>query len=150
MVTAIFLLVVLAALGGFIVSIFTSQQQTSALDLQGERAYQAARSGIEWGVYQIASPENLNYGKTAAPFTIQYACAGSPATLNGLGGSLAGFAVTVTCSFSDHTEGSNLIRVYQLTSTATAGGAVGNGDYVERRVDLTTSTCRQALDDQEC
>lgn len=150
LVTAIFLLVVLAALGGFIVNIFTSQQQTSALDLQGERAYQAARAGIEWGAYQIADPENRNYGKIAASFTLQYACAGAPATLNGLGGSLAGFTVNVTCGFSDHAEGGNTIRVYQLTSTATAGGAVGNKDYVERRIDLTTSTCRQAVDGREC
>ncbi len=158
LVSAIFLLVVLAALGGFIVSIFTSQQQTSALDLQGERAYQAARAGIEWGAYQIATPENNNYGLTSG-FTNQYGggacpntctCPGSPTTLNGLGGSLANFTVAVTCSFSDHPEGSNTIRVYQLTSTANAGGVVGNGDYVERRVDLTASTCRQAVNGPEC
>ena len=44
-VTAIFLLVVLAALGGFIATISTTQHIGSALDVSGARAYQAARSG---------------------------------------------------------------------------------------------------------
>jgi MSHA biogenesis protein MshP len=52
LVTAIFLLVVLAGLGVAMVTIFTSQQQSSTLDVQGARAYQAARAGIEWGLFQ--------------------------------------------------------------------------------------------------
>jgi MSHA biogenesis protein MshP len=50
-VTAIFLLVVLAGLGVALVTIFTSQQQAIALDEQGVRAGQAARAGIEWGLF---------------------------------------------------------------------------------------------------
>ena len=53
LVTAIFLLVILAALGAFILTISGTQQTSSALDVQGTRAYQAARSGIEWGSYQL-------------------------------------------------------------------------------------------------
>jgi len=51
-VTAIFLLVVLAGLGVAAVRIFNAQQASSSLDLDGARAYQAARAGIEWGLYQ--------------------------------------------------------------------------------------------------
>ena len=43
LVTAIFLLVVLAGLATALVSVFTTQRQSSALDEQGARAYQAAR-----------------------------------------------------------------------------------------------------------
>jgi len=50
-VTAIFLLVVLAGLGVALVTIFTAQQQAILLDEQGVRAQQAARAGIEWGLY---------------------------------------------------------------------------------------------------
>ncbi|THC46540.1 agglutinin biogenesis protein MshP [Massilia sp. Mn16-1_5] len=50
-VTAIFLLVVLAGLGVALISVFNSQQQGIALDEQGVRAQQAARAGIEWGLY---------------------------------------------------------------------------------------------------
>ena len=49
--TAIFLIVALAALGGFIVTVSTQQQIGSALDVTGARVYQAARAGTEWGLY---------------------------------------------------------------------------------------------------
>jgi len=53
LVTAIFLLVILAALGAFILTISGTQQTSSALDVQGSRAYQAARAGIDWASYQL-------------------------------------------------------------------------------------------------
>jgi Tfp pilus assembly protein PilX len=53
LVTAIFLLVILAALGAFILTISGTQQTSSALDVQGSRAYQAARAGIEWASDQL-------------------------------------------------------------------------------------------------
>ena len=59
LVTAIFLLVILASLGAFIVTVAGVQQTSSALDVQGTRAYQAARAGIEWASYQV-----LNAGAT--------------------------------------------------------------------------------------
>ena len=52
LVTAIFLLVVLAGLGVAMVGLFNAQQTSSNLDLQGARAYQAARAGLEWGLFQ--------------------------------------------------------------------------------------------------
>jgi MSHA biogenesis protein MshP len=83
LVTAIFLLVVLAGLGVAMVSLFTSQQASADLDLQGARAYQAARAGIEWGVYQRLRNDACN----------------SETSLDMSGsGSLSGFRVFVTCS----------------------------------------------------
>ena len=52
LVTAIFLLVVLAGLAVAMVGISGAQHSASALDVQGARAYQAARAGIEWGLFQ--------------------------------------------------------------------------------------------------
>ncbi len=49
-IAAIFVLVVLAALGAFMVTSSNTQQLTSALDVQGSRAYWAARAGLEWGL----------------------------------------------------------------------------------------------------
>lgn len=49
-VAAIFILVVLAALAGFVVSVSSTQHLTFAQDIQGARAYQAARVGVEWGI----------------------------------------------------------------------------------------------------
>ncbi|WP_229723902.1 pilus assembly PilX family protein [Oxalicibacterium solurbis] len=58
LVSAIFLLIVLAALGVAMVTISTTQHQSSSLDIEGVRAYQAAKAGIEWGVYQKLPPRN--------------------------------------------------------------------------------------------
>jgi MSHA biogenesis protein MshP len=117
-VTAIFLLVILGGLAAFIVTVSTAMHTASAIDLQGARAYQAARAGIEWGAYQALAP---------AP-----SCAGAT-TLPALGGSLAGFTTTVTCSQSVHTEGAATVTTYQVTSTATFGAA-GSADFMERQL----------------
>ena len=61
-IAAIFLLVALAALGAFMVTFSNTQQLTSAQDLQGSRAYWAARAGLEWGIVRGA-------GASACPST---------------------------------------------------------------------------------
>ena len=51
--SAIFLLVVLSALGAFLLTFSSGQQMSSAADINGSRAYWAARAGIEWGAAKI-------------------------------------------------------------------------------------------------
>jgi len=128
LVTAIFLLVVLATLGTLMVTFFAAQQQSSALDVMGTRAYQAARAGVEWAAYQVAiSPPNA-----AAPT----GCAINFAA-GDLAGTLSPFAVTVTCLAPvSAVEGASTIWVYDVTSTATYGGAPGNTDYIERVISV--------------
>jgi MSHA biogenesis protein MshP len=143
-VTAVFLVVILALLGVFIVSITGLQQSSQALDVQGVRAYQAARAGIEWGAYHVLDPNNA--AGAALP-----ACPASPAHLTGLAGSLASFTVTVTCASSDTKEGNRDIRVFHLTATgcnapgaappASCPGAPATG-YVERQLQATLSKCK--------
>lgn len=53
--SAIFLLVVLAALGAFMVNISITSQSSALLDVAGERAYQAANAGMEWARYRIST-----------------------------------------------------------------------------------------------
>lgn len=144
-VSAIFLLVVLGALGAFMVTLSTVQNVTSTQDLQGIRAYQAARAGIEWGAYQVLAPENTNPPAGQA----QYVCPVSGTTLAGLGGALAGYSVQVLCVKTPYDEGGNQIGVYQLTSTATLG-TVGSSNYVARQLTATLSTCRTAADGPSC
>ena len=125
-ITAIFLIVVLAALGAFAVSMFRVQQTTAAFDELGTRGYQAAQAGIEWGAWQVL----------IGPGT----CAAATGSL-ALPGSLSSFTVTVACASMVHTEAGNTVTIYQLTATACnqpAGGACPNPapgpDYVERQV----------------
>lgn len=122
-VSAIFILVVLAALGAFIVTISTTQQIGSALDVMGVRAYQAARAGIEWGVYQVqATPAyNFSYG-TALPLAVgnglpnDRACPASPSSFTPAATTLADFTITVTCTETAGTSGSP--KIYSLVATA--------------------------------
>ena len=149
LVSAIFLLVVLAALGAFMVTMSTVQHTTSAQDVQGSRAYQAARAGIEWSVFQIMAPENANYARTVAPFTTQHVCPGSASPLKTLGGALSGFSVSAACTRTDYAEGGKVVSVYQLTSNASLG-AVGTIQHVSRQLSATVSTCRKAANGENC
>lgn len=120
LVSAIFLLVVIAALGTFAVTLSTIQQQSAALDVQGARAYQAARAGIEWGAYQALRNSSC--------------LATTP--LAALPNTLANFTVTVTCTSAATTEAGAPVTMYQLTSIATQG-VVGTPNYVERQMTVT-------------
>jgi MSHA biogenesis protein MshP len=130
--SALFLLVVLAGLGAALVNISSSQHITTAQDLEVSRAYQAARAGIEWGLYQTMTP--LPAGGTGAPGTA--VCTTPPALT--LGGNLSGFAVAVSCTRDVFSEGSTTVAVYQITSLATSG-TPGTSLYVERQLQATAS-----------
>lgn len=125
LVSAIFLLVVLAALGVAMVTISTVQHQSSGLDVQGVRAYQAARAGMEWGVYQ-----RLRAASCATQTNL-----GFPADT-----SLSGFTVTVRCT-PDNALGIDTAVITATACNIPAGGACPNGaansgDYVQRVVEV--------------
>jgi len=150
LVTAIFLLVILSGLGAIMLSVSGVQQTESTQDLQGSKAYQAAKAGIEWGAYLILNPENTN--PAAAPFTTQFTCPTgglSTAGLPALSVGLTGFTINVACTRSDFIEGGNTISVYQLTSVATSGVA-GSGSFVSRNVSATINTCRATPNGAPC
>jgi len=127
-VSAIFLLVVLAALGGFIATVSTTQHVGSAQDVQGARVYYAARTGIEWGLYQALKSSSCIDSSFVYPvgnISITVSCATTPQP---------------TPSLPDEAGAGYL---YTITSTAcTPGNAaapfcpgnVANPNYVERRV----------------
>jgi MSHA biogenesis protein MshP len=150
MVTAVFLIVVLAALGVFLVTVTGIQQSSQAIDAQGVRAYQAARAGIEWGAFQVLDPNNTLNPATCAP-VVMPACPASPTHLTGLAGSLSSFTVTVTCTPTTATEGNRDIRVFQITATAcnqpgggppaSCPGATVKG-YVERQLTVAVGKCK--------
>ena len=116
--TAIFLLVVLAALATYMVSLSRTSHISSALDVQGTRAYLAARAGIEWGAYQLLRNNTCNAGPSAVALT----------------GTLATFKVNVSCQLSgSYTDGADAVDVYRVTSIAKSG-ASNEVDYVERQM----------------
>jgi MSHA biogenesis protein MshP len=121
LVPALFLLVVLSALGVVAVRLAGVQQQTVVLAMQSGRAYAAARSGIDWSAYQAL---------------VNGSCAAS--TLNLTEAGLAGFSVDTDCSSTSHTEGPNTVRVYVIDAFAWSG-SYGTPDYVSRRVRSTVT-----------
>ncbi|HLP98879.1 MAG TPA: hypothetical protein VK149_10575 [Sideroxyarcus sp.] len=131
LVSAIFLLVVLSVLGTAMVTFSTQQHQSAAMDVMGSRAYQAARSGIEWAAYFVAN------SPTSAPAAIAQ-CA--PANLAGLGGTLAPFTVTVSCAAASHVEGASTIWIYDVSAVACTEAACPSAapgpDYVERVISV--------------
>lgn len=120
LIAAIFLLVVVAALAAYITNIRAVQQTTLVYGVQGARAMQAARSGIEWGIYQSI----VNGG-----------CAGST---NFTDPAFVGFNIEVQCGQTTHIEGITPIDIFQLTAIATSG-IYGSLDYVQRQIQATVS-----------
>ena len=125
LVVAIFLLVVLASLGVYIVKISGVQHATVNLALMGARAFEAARTGIEWGAFQA-----LDSG----------AC--TTTTLNLTEAGLAGFAVDVTCTTTSHTETGTTYNLFVIAVEARSG-AYGTPDYVSRRMQASVTDAPQ-------
>ena len=124
LVPALFLLVVLSALGLVAVRLAGVQQQTVVLAMQSGRAYAAARAGVEWSAYQAL--QGVWPADDAA------------ATINLTEGGLAGFSVETNCSSTSHAEGPNTVNVYVIDAFAWSG-SYGNPDYVSRRVRSTVT-----------
>ncbi|MBI1965846.1 MAG: agglutinin biogenesis protein MshP [Betaproteobacteria bacterium] len=141
-VTAVFLVVVLALLGAFIVSVTGLQQKSAQIDVQGVRAYQAARAGIEWAAFQILTPS----GSTPP------ACPAASTDIGTLAGSLSAFTVTVACTVTaDTTEGNRNVKTYSLVATAcnepvvssclATGNPSPSPNYVDRQLVVVLSRC---------
>jgi MSHA biogenesis protein MshP len=117
LVSAIFLIVVLAGLGVFAVRMNTMQQQSVTAGLRAAQAFQAARTGVAWGAYRA-----LNGGTCAASTTFALT-----------EGAARGFSLTVQCTERTHAEGAGVVHVYVFDVRAEAG-VYGGPDYVSRRL----------------
>ncbi len=113
--SAIFLIVVLAALGAIVVTVSGLQHTSSARDVMGSKAYQAARAGIEWGAYKVLQQAALPGAGVCPPST----------TIPMPGGTdLTGLTVNVACVLTTADEGNrtaaggNPLEFYLITATA--------------------------------
>lgn len=129
--SAIFLVVVLAALAGFISNLSVVQQAGHMADIRGIRAYQAARAGVEWGLFDLLRNN---------------ACVGAGTTI-APGGGLAEFTVTVVClpngAAATNTEVATDLVVRRIVATACNQPAAGvcpnpvpGNNYVERQISI--------------
>jgi MSHA biogenesis protein MshP len=125
LIMAVFLIVVLGGIAVSIGRVSTMQHHSSALDEEGAMAYQAARAGIEWGVYQAIVSSGC---AASASFTLAVPTAPI---------STVDYTVAVECAKTQVIEGSTAIDVYHIT--ATAKNAVGGNFAVERQLSATVS-----------
>ena len=124
-IAAIFLLVVIAAIGGFMLTIGALSNSSSGLDVEGAKAYQAARAGIEWGVFQ-------KLRNSTCPATTSF----TP------GGTLSTYTVSVTGTampYSEITASTGSVCSIVSTACNRSGSCPGTpGDnYVERQLQVS-------------
>jgi len=124
---AIFLLVVLGGLAGWLMQLTTATLAQESLGIEGERAYQAAQAGVEAGIYAARVNGSCAAQTLAFP------------------GQLSRFTASVACAATAADEGGQAVTLYQITSVACnqpAGGACPNAaptlpEYAERQVEAT-------------
>ncbi len=129
---AIFLLVVLGALGAYMIAMGSVQQATPVFALQGAQAEEAARSGIDWALYRALQAGAVGATCGAAPST--------PTTnsFSLAGPGLNGFRVSVECSYTQHVQGTDNFNVYAIAATAEFG-SFGDPDFVSRTLQVTAT-----------
>lgn len=138
MVTTLFILVVLTALGAALAKISVQQHLGSAAEIDAARALQSARAGLEWAAFQVL--------RNPAPPAAAPACFDT--TSLSLAG-LAGFTVTVRCTRTPGSgtlsDGATALAFFELVANAcnapSAGACPASGapqrSYVERQLSWT-------------
>lgn len=130
LISAMVIVGMLAVFGLAMALMGSLQQRQSALDIDSAKAYQAAKTGIEWSLYQIQNP------------VIPPVC--TTISFNA-GGELARFTITVSCTSSAVLDGENAFSMYTITSNAcnnpTGGNCPGSAAQslgVERQLRVVT------------
>lgn len=135
-ISAVFLLLLMAGLAAYMANIISATHIAAAADIGGSRAYQAARAGVEWAMYQLDPDAQSDVSGIL------------PAACPVIGGPLLqipGHSVAVQCTAYPlgggvYTEGSRQIRIFRIRATATALGVKAPG--IERQVEVTIEKCR--------
>lgn len=112
-IAAIFLIVALAALGGYMVSFSNTQQISSAQDVQGSRAYWTARAGLEWALATVNASSACPVAATPTP--------------------IEGFSMSILCTSQTYAEAAAAPRLFQIRAIASVG-TVGTVGFIERSV----------------
>jgi len=118
LVAAMFVMIIISLVVIAMSRLASVQHGSNALAIQQARAYQAARTGLEWGISQA-----VNAGLCAA---------GTP-SMAGTG--LSEFNVEVVCAASSYTDVDGTpIQIFRFTATAQNGAPAARPDYAFRRL----------------
>ena len=121
LVPALFLLLIVGALGLVAVRVGSGQERTVVMGLMQARALSAASSGIEWGAYTATKlggcPASATLTLTEASFT--------------------GLSVVVTCTATTFINGGGTTSSSYVISATATSGTYGQPAYVRRTVSGT-------------
>jgi MSHA biogenesis protein MshP len=112
---AVFFLVVVGAMGGYMLQFSSTQQINAAQDMQGTRAEWAAHGGMDWA---IASVLNTS------------ACAAAPTKLED-------FSLAISCVLQAYDEAGVTAQIFQITVTAQNQVTPGTLGFIERSLTAT-------------
>lgn len=131
LVGAIVVTLALAGIAAYTMRASSTQHASSASDVLSVRAYQAARSGLEWAAYQVLKGD-LSTGFCNGGATTD--------TISGLAGELSGFSVAVACTRTLHSQAGSSVYMYSVIATAcnraSCPGSGAEANYVERQLTL--------------
>jgi MSHA biogenesis protein MshP len=135
----VFLLVIMGLMLSAGLLLLTQSQHSQTLQLQAARALAAARSGSEWGLWQVSDP-NAALG---LPGDMLPPCFASQ-TLS-LPAPLADLQLQVSCTREPAAgsvdEGGLRLASYRVLAVASSGSAGSNG-YVQRQIEARHTVCK--------
>lgn len=118
LISALFVLVVVSSLAGYLVNLSIAQQYSTALTVNALRGRHAALSGLEWVAYRINN--------------VSSSCPTLPTSMT-----IEGFDVALTsCSVNSVTEGLATYNLFDVTVSAERG-SFGDADYVNLAIRAT-------------
>jgi len=120
-VMAIFILVVLSLLGGYMVKLSGVQHATSIFSIQGARAYQSARAGVGWAIARVSAGGACSDVTSASPLTFT---------------DINGFSVSLACSSQSFSEGTDNPVIYKITALSEFG-VYSSANYISRRIEVS-------------
>lgn len=128
-ISAIFLVVVLAVLGVYMATMSGVQYATTTQTFTASRVYYGAKAGLEWGIHRVIAAAQPCSSLSPAPFA-----------LTGVG--FEGVSVSVTCNDTSYPG------LFYLTVTATYG-VYGSPDYSQRVLEATVANFQEAKEENE-
>ncbi len=107
LITAVFLITTVAAIGALMARLSSTTAITSAHEILSARALYAAETGVDWAAFQIRTGVNTDCVQASGERSV---------------GTDARFSVAVSCDF----DGGPGRRAYRFVSTGAAGGTTGD------------------------
>jgi hypothetical protein len=135
----VFMIVIVGLLLGAGLLLITQSQHTQTLQLQAARALSAAKSGGDWGLWQVSDPDGtLGLAADVLPPCFATQTLSLPAPL-------ADLSVQVSCTREPASgsvdEGGLKLASYRVLTTASVGGS-GSINYVQRQFEARQTVCK--------